>query len=278
MSSNYLNLSKWGENYRVPSDKRVHMDRFATDDKRAFSGSKDEGKAQLEKVNERLGELQDLLFAEQKHKLLIILQAMDTAGKDGTIKTAFAGFNPSGIRVVSYKKPSEEELSHDYLWRIHQNTPKTGEIVVFNRSQYEDILPVRVHNLVEKNVWEKRYGHINDFERMLTDEGTTILKFFLNVSKDKQKERIEERVKDPTKKWKFRAADVVERKFWKQYMAAYEEILSKTSTDYAPWHVIPADTNWYRNLAVASITANTLEGFCMKYPVGDKIPKEFTFE
>jgi PPK2 family polyphosphate:nucleotide phosphotransferase len=263
-------LSSWVEKYMVRAGAGVDLAKhYSSDDKSAFDGDKEAGKKQLKAVNERLSELHGMLYAEGKHNLLIILQAMDTGGKDGTIKNAFEGFDPIGVRVVSYKKPTEEELSHDYLWRVHKNVPAKGEVAIFNRSHYEDVLVVAVHNYVAPEVWNKRYQHINDFERMLTDEGTTILKFFLNISKDEQKQRLEERIADPSKRWKFKKDDLKERKFWDDYMRAYETAISKTSTDYAPWFIIPGNSNWYRNLAVSSITAATLEGLKMKYPEGE---------
>ena len=244
----------------------MSLDKCNPDDTSIFPSDKQAAKKALAEISQELGNLQDILYAEHKNKLLIILQAMDTGGKDGTIKTAFSGFSPQGVRVVSYKVPTAEELSHDYLWRIHKQTPATGEIVVFNRSHYEDVLSGRVHGKLSEDVCERRYQHINDFERMLTDEGTTILKFFLNISKDEQKERLEERLANPSKNWKFSKGDLSEREFWQDYMNVYSDVISNTSSSAAPWYVIPSNKNWYRNLAVASITANTLKKLKMSYP------------
>jgi PPK2 family polyphosphate:nucleotide phosphotransferase len=191
---------------------------------------------------------------------------MDTGGKDGVIRTVFDGMNPSGVRVASFKVPTEQELSHDFLWRIHQQTPRKGEIAIFNRSHYEDVLVVRVHNLVSKDIWEKRFEHINNFERLLTDEGTTIIKFFLHISKDEQKERLQERLDIPEKQWKFSSGDLKERMLWEEYIKAFEDVLEKTSTKRAPWYIIPANRNWYRNWLISSILVEELKSLKMKYP------------
>lgn len=255
--------------YRLKEGSKLKLSKINPDDTSGFKnakGTKEEALAEMQKLNARLEELQELLFAEGKHKLLIIFQAIDAGGKDGTIRVVFDRVNPSGVRVASFGVPSEEELAHDYLWRIHQQVPRKGELVIFNRSHYEDVLVVRVKNLVPKKVWVKRYGHIRDFERMLSDEGCTILKFFLYISKDEQKKRLQERLDDPTKRWKFRKGDLEDRKLWDDYMAAFEDALSQTSTDYAPWYVIPANKNWYRNYVVSKILVETLEGLKMKYP------------
>ena len=223
------------DEHRVKPHTKVSIDKYNTEDTSLFHSGKQAAKEELTNLTAELGNLQDTLYAEHKHRLLIVLQAMDTGGKDGTIKVALSGFNPQGVRVVSYKVPSAEESDHDYLWRIHKQVPAKGEVVIFNRSHYEDVLAVRVHNLVPEEVWKKRFDHINDFERMLTDEGTTILKFFLNIDKDEQKRRLEERLADPAKNWKFSAGDISERKLWQDYMGAYSEVISKTSTLSAPW-------------------------------------------
>ena len=197
---------------------------------------------------------------------MIVIQAMDGGGKDGTIRSIFQGVNPQGVRVASFKVPTDEELAHDYLWRVHKQTPKTGEIVIFNRSHYEDILVVRVHQFVHEKVWKKRYEHIRNFERLLTDEGTMILKFFLNISLDEQKERFIERIEIQEKQWKFNPRDIEERKLWSKYMEAYEELLNQTSTSSAPWFVIPANRNWYRDYVTISIIVDKLKNLKMKYP------------
>ncbi len=220
----------------------------------------------LEKNVARLAELQYLLYAENRRAVLILFQALDAGGKDGTIRHVMSGLNPQGCRVTSFKVPSAEEARHDYLWRIHQAAPQSGEIGIFNRSHYEDVLVVRVHKLVPREVWSKRYEQINSFEKELTDNHVTILKFFLHISKDEQKKRFEERLKDPTKNWKLSEADFAERKHWDEYQTAYEDALSKCSTPWAPWYVIPADHKWFRNVAVSHLIVETLEGLDMKYP------------
>ncbi|NOZ95382.1 MAG: polyphosphate kinase 2 family protein [Acidobacteria bacterium] len=235
-----------------------------------FNGGKKEGLAQLARVTEELVELQRLLYAEHGPRLLVVLQAMDTAGKDGTIRHVFGPLNPQGVQVRSFKKPTPRELDHDYLWRVHPFVPGRGEITIFNRSHYEDVLVVRVHGLVPEEVWRRRYRHIVEFERLLTDEGTTILKFFLHISKEEQKERLEARLADPTKSWKFSNADLAERQLWPDYMTAYEEVLNRTSARLAPWYVIPSDRKWFRNLAVATIVRDTLQSMKLHYPEPDE--------
>jgi len=228
--------------------------------------SKAETKEELKRNVEKLRDLQELLWAEGKHALLIVLQAMDAGGKDGTIKHVMRGVNPQGCQVTSFKVPTEEELDHDFLWRIHRATPRRGFIGIFNRSHYEDVLVVRVHNLVPEEVWQQRYEQINKFEKLLADTGTTILKFFLYISKEEQKERFEARLLDPRKNWKFSSKDVEERKLWDTYMAAYEDALSRCSTPWAPWYIVPADKKWFRNLSVSGIIVRALEGLELRYP------------
>jgi PPK2 family polyphosphate:nucleotide phosphotransferase len=218
------------------------------------------------KLVDRIGELQELLYAEHERKVLIILQGMDTSGKDGTVRKVLRETSPQGVRVVSFKKPSDVELDRDYLWRVHAQVPGRGELVVFNRSHYEDVLVVRVHSLVPKAVWKKRFDHINAFERMLADEGTTILKFFLHISREEQRERLQARLDDPTKRWKFEHGDLAERKLWDDYMRAYEAVLEKTSTDWAPWTIVPADRKFMRDFLVAGAVVKALEKLKMKYP------------
>lgn len=209
---------------------------------------------------------------------MIVLQGMDTSGKDGVIRSVFDGVNPQGVKVASFKVPTEEELSHDYLWRIHKQVPGKGEIVVFNRSQYEDVLVVRVHQLVPDKVWRKRFDQINDFEKMLADNGTTILKFFLHIDLDEQKARLQERLDDPAKRWKFRADDLKERKLWGEYTRAFEDVLNKTSTEWAPWYVIPANRNWYRNLVISTILVDRLKELKMEYPAPEDNPEGIVIE
>lgn len=239
---------------------------FSTDGSKLVPGDKEKTLAAIAKLVERIGELQERLYAEHKHKVLIVLQGMDTSGKDGTVRKVLAETSPQGIRVVSFKKPTETELDHDYLWRVHANVPGRGELVVFNRSHYEDVLVVRVHSLVPKNVWRKRFSQINDFERMLVDEGTTLLKFFLHISRDEQKERLQARLDDPTKRWKFQHGDLDERKLWSDYMRAYDDVLEKTSTRWAPWVTVPADRKWVRDFIVAQAIVKAMEKLHMQYP------------
>lgn len=256
--------------YRIEPNAAVDLSQWDTRDSRLFDGDKKTGKAEVKQWNRRLESLQELLYAEGRHKLLLVLQAMDTGGKDGTIRHVFDGVNPQGVKVASFKKPTPEELAHDFLWRIHKHTPKSGEIVIFNRSHYEDVLVVRVHNLVPPDVWGQRYEHINAFEKMLAEEGTTIRKFFLYISRAEQKERLQARLDEPTKRWKFSKGDLAERKRWPEYIRAYETVLSRTSTPWAPWYLIPADRKWYRNLVISQIVVETLEGLGMQYPQAEE--------
>jgi len=223
-------------------------------------------KASLAKATERLDKLQYLLYAEHKRALLIVLQGLDAAGKDGTIRHVMAGVNPQGCRVTSFKPPSQEEAAHDFLWRVHNAVPCHGDIGIFNRSHYEDVLVVRVHNLVPKDVWSRRYDQINRFEAILDENNIRILKFFLHISKDEQKKRFQERIDDPDRRWKISPADFAERKCWDDYTGAYEDALTKCSTPRAPWFIIPANKKWFRNLAVGHIIVETLEAMRMKFP------------
>ncbi len=226
-------------------------------------GSKEEERAAAEAMHAEnvvaLRDLQYRLWAEGRRSVLVVLQGMDTAGKDGTIRHVFGALNPQGVRVVGFKQPTREELAHDYLWRVHRKTPGAGRIVVFNRSHYEDVLVVRVHGLVPEAVWQRRYDEINAFERLLAGSGTTMLKVFLHISKGEQKERLQARLDDPAKRWKFSAGDIAERKRWDEYQQAYTDALSRCSTEHAPWFVVPADRKWYRNWVVSSIVRRALE-------------------
>lgn len=254
------------DRYRVPPGSDVDLDKFDPDDYGKWDGEKQEGKQRLDELRDKLDQLQEVLYAEHKHKVMLVIQAMDTAGKDSTIRGVFSGINPQGVDVTGFKGPTPEELDHDYLWRIHKHTPGRGEIAVFNRSHYEDVLVVRVHQLVPEEVWRPRYQQINDFERMLVEEGTTIRKFFLCISKDEQRQRLQDRIDDPKKHWKFNPEDLKERALWGDYMQAYAEMLSQTSTQDAPWYIVPSNHNWYRNLVVASVVVEALESLNMKYP------------
>lgn len=261
----------------VKPGSRVRLAKL--DPKATFGWDKAEGEPELERQLARLGDLQDRFWAEAKRSVLVVLQGIDAAGKDGTINKVMEAFNPQGCPVTSFKVPSTEELAHDYLWRIHKAVPRKGEIGIFNRSHYEDVLVVRVHGIVPRAVWSKRYDEINAFERHLAANGTTIVKFFLSIDRDEQRDRFQERFDDPTKRWKFSMGDLEERKLWDDYQAAFDEALSKTSTDHAPWYVIPADRNWFRNLAVASILADTIADLDPAYPpVADDVPATLTIE
>lgn len=266
------------DRYLVKPGKKVKLEDWDPDDKSLVDLDKKDGEKELDEINDELEKLQELLFAEGKQQLLIILQGMDTSGKDGVIRHVFDGVNPQGVRVASFKVPTAEELSHDYLWRIHKQTPRKGEIVIFNRSQYEDVLVVRVHSLVPEEVWKKRFDQINEFERLLVEEGTTILKFYLHIDKDEQKQRLQARLDEPDKNWKFNPGDLEERKLWPEYQKAYEDVLSKTSTEYAPWYVIPSNRKWYRNLLIGKILVKTLKDMEMKLPEVDFNPKEIVIE
>jgi PPK2 family polyphosphate:nucleotide phosphotransferase len=226
----------------------------------------------------RLRDLQDRMWAEAKHSVLVVLQGIDAAGKDGTIAKVMEAFNPQGCPVSSFKVPTSEELAHDFLWRIHKRTPGKGEVGIFNRSHYEDVLVVRVHGLVPRRVWSKRYEQINDFERTLTENGMTIVKFFLTIDREEQRQRIQDRYDNPKKRWKFSLGDIAERKLWDDYQAAFDEALSKTSTPWAPWYVIPANRNWFRNLAVSTILADTMAGLKPAYPAPADLPPDLVIE
>ncbi|MEQ8840552.1 MAG: polyphosphate kinase 2 family protein [Acidimicrobiales bacterium] len=255
-----MDLSK----YRVVPGSAVDLDDWKTDE--SGEHSRDDAESRTDELNDRLEELQELLYAEGKHKVLVVIQATDTGGKDGTIRHVFDKVNPQGVKVASFKRPTEEELGHDYLWRVHRHTPKSGDITIFNRSHYEDVLVVRVHDIVPEKRWSRRYDHINAFEQLLADEGTTIIKLFLHISKDEQKERLQSRLDEPNKHWKFDSGDLAERERWDDYQEAFRVMLERTSTDHAPWYVIPADRKWFRTLLVSEIIVETLEGLDMAYP------------
>lgn len=256
--------------YRVKPDSKFNLNDLDPQDRSEFDGDKKDAQLELTQLTDDLDGLQERLYAENKSAVLFVIQAPDTGGKDGTIRAVFGNINPQGCRVTSFKAPTSTELAHDYLWRVHASLPRRGEIGIFNRSHYEDVLVVRVHDFVPQAVWEKRYDQINAFEKMLTDEGTTIVKFFLHISKDEQKQRLQDRIDDPTKQWKFNPNDLKERALWDEYQKAYQDMVNKTSTDYAPWYVIPANRNWYRNLMVARIARKTLQALNPQYPA----PKE----
>ncbi len=254
------------DKYRVKPGSKVAMKEWDPNDTSEFKGSKEKGLAENLKLNTKLEELQGLLYAEHKHKLLVVLQGMDTAGKDGVISKVFDGVNPQGVRVASFKVPTAEELDHDYLWRVHKMVPGKGEMVIFNRSHYEDVLVVRVHGMVSPALCKERFKQIADFEKLLADNGTTILKFYLNIDQAEQKQRLQERLDDATKTWKFNPGDLEERKLWPEYMKAYEEAIEKTSSERAPWYIVPANKKWYRDLVISTLLVETLEKLGMEYP------------
>jgi PPK2 family polyphosphate:nucleotide phosphotransferase len=255
--------------HRVQPGSTVDLDTIDTRGTGTFEGGKKRGHALRRELTARLSELQELFYADGRHRLLLVLQALDTGGKDGTIRRVFQGVNPAGVRMAAFKQPTHQELARDYLWRVHTQVPKDGEIVIFNRSHYEDVLVVRVKSLVPEARWSRRFAHINDFERLLTDEGTTILKVFLHISKDEQRARLQARLDDSTKHWKFDAGDLAHRARWDDYRLAFEDVLEQTSHDHAPWWVVPADRKWYRDLVVSSILIRAMESLDLRYPPND---------
>lgn len=244
---------------------RINLSKLSSDGTPGVKG-KEEAEARTDEETERIGKLVHALGADQRFAVLVVLQGMDTAGKDGAIRRVFQHVDPQLMRVATFKKPTDLELAHDYLWRIHAQAPRRGELVVFNRSHYEDVGIVRVHNLVPREIWSQRYNHINAFEQMLTDSGTVVIKFFLHISKDEQKERLQARLEDPSKNWKMDLADLHERKFWPKYMEAYSEALARCSTAVALWHIVPADRKWFRDFAIASIIERRLAQLKLRYP------------
>jgi len=242
--------------------------RLADHDPRADSGigGKKAGRAEVAKLTVRLDELHDKLYADGRHKVLVVLQGMDTSGKGGAIRKAFEGLDPTGVHVATFKAPTETELAHDFLWRIHPHAPEDGHISLFDRSHYEDVLIVRVHDLVPQARWKARYAHIRNFEQMLADEGTVIRKFFLHISKEEQAARLQARIDDPHKHWKFRKEDLTERERWDDYQEAYEEAIRRTATRDAPWIVVPADRKWHRDYVICRTMVETLESLDLRYP------------
>jgi PPK2 family polyphosphate:nucleotide phosphotransferase len=255
--------------YRVKPNSQFNLDTCDTDDTGEYKKTeqgKEKAKAITAQLIGRLEVLQERLYANGNRAVLIVLQGMDTSGKDGTIKSVMSGVNPQGCKVVSFKAPSSEELGHDFLWRVHQKAPPKGQIGIFNRSHYEDVLITRVHGWVSDEVVKQRFNQIKEFEELLHESGTTILKFFLHISKNEQKERLEERIRDPEKRWKFNEGDLEERKLWKKYMDAFEDMMAATSTDYAPWYIVPANRKWYRNLVIADHVVSAMEDMKLKTP------------
>jgi PPK2 family polyphosphate:nucleotide phosphotransferase len=254
------------KHYRIKPGAKIRLKDWQTDDKSASPDSKEQDQQKLRELSARIDELQDILYAEHQRAILIVLQGMDTSGKDGTVRHVFSEVDPLGVRVASFKAPTEEEKDHDFLWRVHKQAPAKGEIAIFNRSHYEDVLVVRVHDWITDKECERRYKHINNFERLLAANGTTILKFYLHLSKDEQKRRLQARLDNPKKQWKFNLRDLDERKLWDKYRQAYEDAIAATSTEWAPWYIVPADSEINRNLFVSKVLLETLEGLKLKHP------------
>jgi len=252
--------------YRIVSGAGFALGDFDPDDKSLIGADKDAARAALEALRARIEALQELLYADGRYGFLLVLQAMDTAGKDSTIRMVFDGVNPQGVRVAAFKAPTAEELAHDFLWRVHARAPGKGEMVIFNRSHYEDVLITRVNGWIDRRTWEARYRRIGEFERLLSDHGTCILKFFLHISSEEQKKRLIERRDDPAKQWKFNPNDLVTRRQWGDYMKAYEDAIAATASDHAPWFVVPANSKLQRNLIVSQAIVEALQRLDLRYP------------
>jgi len=250
--------------FRIPPGQRIHLN--DCDPANTSKYDKREALGKAKKLRDKMSDLQQRLFAERKRSLLICLQALDAGGKDGVIKHVIGSMNPDGCHVANFKEPTQQELAHDFLWRVEAQTPACGEIAIFNRSHYEDVLIVRVHNLVPKSIWSQRYDQINCFEQRLVSNGTHILKFFLHISKQEQLQRFEQRLDDPAKRWKISEADYTEREYWDDYLRAYEDVLARCNSDAAPWFVIPADHKWFRDLAISEIIVSTMESMKFQVP------------
>jgi len=258
------------KNYQVKAGSKLILSQCDPDDTGSYEKTgqgKEKAKAVTAQLIGRLEKLQERLYANGNRALLIVLQGMDTSGKDSTIKSVMSGVNPQGCKVMSFKTPSSEELGHDFLWRVHQKAPSKGQIGIFNRSHYEDVLITRVHGFITDKVVKQRFNQIKEFEELLSESGTVILKFFLHISKDEQKKRLEERINNLEKRWKFSDGDLEERKLWKNYMEAFETMMAATSTDQAPWYIVPANRKWYRNLVIAERVVNALENMKLKTPL-----------
>lgn len=258
------------DSLRVEPGQSVDLAEYPTHSEDAWSVGKPGGKKRVTELAKELAGLQQIFHADGSHRLLVILQAMDTGGKDSTIRDVFGQMNPQGVKVTSFRVPTSHERAHDYLWRVHQRVPGDGEIAIFNRSHYEDVLVVRVEKLVGAAVWRRRYDHIVEFERLLADEGTKVVKFFIHISKDEQKKRLQARIDDPNKHWKFNTSDLDTRKRWDEYQAAYAEALQRTSTEFAPWYVIPGDRKWYRKLVIGEIMVDVMRSLELAYPRNDE--------
>ncbi|MFK7852040.1 MAG: PPK2 family polyphosphate kinase [Akkermansiaceae bacterium] len=267
------------DRYLVEPGSKVDLGKIDPNERELYKGEgKEDSYQAFDQLQEELKLLQRVLYAQDKHRVLVVIQAMDTGGKDGCIKSVFSRIDPQGINVRSFKKPNERELARDFLWRIHDRVPRNGQLVIFNRSHYEDIIAVKVKKIFGDKVWKQRFQHVIDFERMLAEEGTTIVKIYLHISKDEQKERLLSRLENPDKHWKFNPDDLKDRALWPKFMETYEDVLSKTSKDHAPWYVIPANRKWYRNLVVARIMVDTLKSLDMSFPEITWDPSKMSIE
>ena len=265
------------EKYLVKPGAKVDLRKIDADDRHLFyEGGKDESLKAFDELQDELKFLQTILYAQNKHRILVVMQAMDTGGKDGCIKHVFSRIDPQGIHVRSFKKPSEEELARDFLWRVNSKVPRNGELVIFNRSHYEDIIAVKVKKLFPEKIWKQRFRHVVDFERMLAEEGTTVVKIYLHISREEQKNRLESRLVNPEKHWKFNPDDLKDSELWSDFMETYEQVFSQTSTAHAPWYVVPANRKWYRNLVVARIMVDTMKRLDMHYPTIAWNPSDIT--
>lgn len=272
-----MDLSNF-DHYLIKKGQNDQLAKASPDPWKDMPQDKKDARDELTALHIRLADLQQRFFVDKRKKLLFVLQGMDTSGKNGTIKHVFRGVNPQGVHVSSFDRPTSRELKHDFLWRVHRCAPANGEIMIFDRSHYEDVLAVRVNNLKPKEVWKKRYRHINDFEQLLVDEGTIILKFFLHIDRNEQKERLQARLDRPEKNWKFDPSDLIARSRWEEYQQAYEDVFEKTSLPHAPWYLIPANKKWARNLLVARMVVACLEDMKLSYPKVDFDPKSIVIE
>lgn len=254
------------DKYLISPNSKIKLKDFDPDECKSCNIMKEEAILKTKELNLHLDRIQKLQNAEKKHKILIVFQGMDASGKDGAIRNVFSSVNPSGVYVAHFGSPTTEDLSRDYLWRIHDKVPANGEMVIFNRSHYEDVLIVRVQKLVPENIWKKRYNHIINFEQLLADEGTTIIKFFLHISNEEQRRRLQARIDNPEKHWKIEPNDFKDRELWGNYIDAYEDAINKTSTSFAPWYIIPSNKKWYRDLIISNILVNELSKIKMEYP------------
>ena len=272
-------LSKYGvdvDSFRVREGTNVDLNEMTT--RGPEDVSRDKGEKLFHEVREQMVERQGVFHADGRRSMLVVLQAMDAGGKDSTIRNVFSHFDPQGVRVVSFKSPTARELRQDFLWRIHAHCPPKGRIGIFNRSHYEDVVIARIRSFVPEEVWSRRYDHIRHFERMLSDEGTTVLKFFLHMSKDYQKQRLERRLKRPDKWWKFNPEDLEERQHWDEYMDVYSHAIGHSSTERCPWYVIPSERRWLRNLIITGVVAQTLESMDLRFPPAHFKPEDFFVE